>query len=150
MRFIYSREVDALTVELVPKGRTERMVKLGPTCNADVDAKGRLIAIEILDASTWYPKAALEQLEAPTPHYLTLAEAAAEAKLAPVTLRAQITNGKLVGMKQGRDWLVARHELWNYLENRAPQGRPGQVARGAQLRAATLQQKPRGRRKATV
>jgi hypothetical protein len=139
MRITYSRSIDVLDIELLPEGRTQRMVKLGPTCNADLDAKGRLIAIEILDASAWYSKQQLEQLEEPMPEYLTLAEAAAESKIAPVTLRAQIANGRLVATKRGRDWLVARHELWNYLEKRAPtSGSEGSGHKGSRRGAARL------------
>lgn len=54
--------------------------------------------------------------------------------------------------QRGQDSLVARHELWNYLENRAPQGRPGAAAREAQLQAGATRgkQQPRGRRKTPV
>jgi hypothetical protein len=54
---------------------------------------------------------------------LTLPEAAAEAGLNPGTLRVQIHNGRLEAKKIGRDWVVTRAALRDYLNNRAPQGR---------------------------
>jgi excisionase family DNA binding protein len=48
---------------------------------------------------------------------LTLAEAAAIAGLSPTTLRVQIHNGKLEGVKRGRDWWVTRKALAAYMQN---------------------------------
>jgi excisionase family DNA binding protein len=45
---------------------------------------------------------------------LTLAEAASILGLSPGTLRWQIRNGRLVGQKVGRDWLVAPSEVERY------------------------------------
>lgn len=126
MRITYSAAADALSVDLL-EGLTARMVKLAPNVNADFDAEGRLTSIEILGASAWYPKEALDQLASPVV-WLTLKEAAVEAAkqgepISPDTLRSQIAKGKLTGEKRGADWVIATHELWNYLERRAPSGR---------------------------
>lgn len=50
---------------------------------------------------------------------LTLAEAAAELGLSSSTLRWQIANGKLKGVKYGKTWVISRRELDRYgRENR--------------------------------
>ena len=85
--------------------------------------KGRRIAIDILQASAHYPKAELERLGSAEVE-LTLAEAAAESGLAMSTLKNQIHNERLPAAKRGRDWIVTRTALYNYLENRSEAGRP--------------------------
>ena len=46
-----------------------------------------------------------------------------ERGLDPATLRQHIHRGALKAGKRGYDWLVARHELYNYLERREARGR---------------------------
>lgn len=123
MRITYSAEADALSVDLVPDGTSAETRRLTPDVAVDLDEDGRLIAVEVLRASQHYPRAELEQLAAPV-EWLSLAEAAKESGLSPTTLRVQLNAGRLEGRKRGRDWVVARHVLWTYLENRAPSGRP--------------------------
>lgn len=105
MRFTYDPAADALSIQLVPGAASTRTVKIAPDCNADLDARSRLVSIEILQASAYYPAADLERL-APTSDELTLLEAAAESELAVTTLRNQIRAGKLAAVKRGRDWCV--------------------------------------------
>lgn len=139
MRMTYSLTADALAIRLGKGKGPISTVELGGGVNVDYDGDERPVAIEILGASRYYPRAELEQLAQPV-HLLTLAEAAAESKLAASTLKNQILAGRLPATKRGRDWVVARHDLWNYLESRAPQGRPGRSARA----------KPAARRKRKV
>jgi excisionase family DNA binding protein len=61
---------------------------------------------------------------------LTLAEAAKLAKLAPVTLRLLVSEGRIPGQKIGRDWLVAPSDVRAYLKTRRPPGRPPTVYPG--------------------
>ena len=148
MAFTYDRAADALSIELVPEATSARMVRIAPDCNADLDDRGRLLSIEILQASAYYPKAQLERLVR-TSDELTLLEAAVESELAVTTLKSQIRAGKLRGVKRGRDWFVERAELLNYLENRSPAGRPSPAASTSTPReAARRAQRPRatGRR----
>lgn len=123
MRFTYDTEADALAVELVPDAKSARTVELGAGAYADYDRRGRLIALEVLMASTVYPAKELKKLQSPV-DYLTLAEASEEAGLAHDTLRKQIHNERIPGVKRGRDWYIARHDLLNYLETKDPRGRP--------------------------
>lgn len=122
MRMTYDRAVDALTVSLAPDAASQRTVRAGPHCRVDLDAEGRPVAVEILDASALYPAGALEQLEA-TGEELGLAAIAAEYGLDPSTLRHQIRNGKLVARKEGREWKIRRAAMETYLDQRAPSGR---------------------------
>lgn len=131
VRVLYDPEADALAIDLVnnPKSRIKTR-RLNPDLRLDIDETGRLVGIEVLNASHHYPRKRLEQLPTGV-EWLTLAEAAEESGLSTSTLRIQINKGRLPGTKRGRDWLVAGHELWNYLESRAPQGRRSASERGA-------------------
>lgn len=131
MKFYYDGEGDALAIELVDNGRSERSVALTPDVTADFDASGRLISIEVLDASAFYDRTQLERLDSPEA-WLTLADAARDAGLAASSLRVLIHAGKFPrARKQGRDWTISTTDLANYLANRGPAGRPakGKAAR---------------------
>jgi uncharacterized protein YuzE len=52
-RLQYDPTVDALWVELRPRGRSARTVRVSRTVAADFDADGRLLGVEVLDAS-WH------------------------------------------------------------------------------------------------
>lgn len=136
MKVTYSAAADALSVQLLPAARTARSEALGPDITADFDDRGRLIALEVLQASHHYPAAALAALAAPV-DWLTLAQAAKESGLSTSTLRVQLNAGRLAGKKQGRDWLVARHELWSYLESRDVRGRPAAKRKARRRPTAT-------------
>lgn len=123
MLITYDREADALAIDLLPTATRARTERLRPGVFAHYDGEDRLIELEVLGASARYPRAELERVGTPA-DWLTLAEAAKEAALSPATLRSQIHKGRLKAEKRGHDWLVSRAGLWNYLENRAPQGRP--------------------------
>lgn len=81
---------------------------------ADLDSKGRVIALEVLNASRYFPQKVLQRL-AETAHTLTLAEAAKQSGISAATLRKQIHNRRLRATKRGRDWMVAAHDLANYV-----------------------------------
>ena len=117
MRMTYSAEADAMALWLDPRARSVGTKEIAPGVYADFGRGGRFLGLEILDARRRYPKADFAALPTPA-EYLTLREAAAEEKTTPGALRAAIRRGKLAAVKRGRDWHVARHELWNYLENR--------------------------------
>lgn len=133
MQMTYSPTADAVAIELVPEAPSARTQHLGPDIAADFDARGRLVSLEILNASAHYAPAELQRLAAPV-DYLTLAEAAKESGLAPATLRLQANRQRLAAVKRGRDWLIPRHALWNYLESRGPSGRPPRSKRGRRAR----------------
>ena len=128
MRFTYSPGADALYVELAAvERRATRQQEIVPGVIMDFDAQDRVLGLELLGASRHVPRDQLNQAEPPGT-WLTLKEAATEAAakgepISPDTLRSQAAKGKLKTEKRGRDLVVARHELWNYLENRAPAGR---------------------------
>jgi len=122
MRFTYDDTVDAMAVELVPGANSARTRRIARDVHLDFDSRGRLISVEVLNASAHYDPQELAAMASPE-HLLTLAEAGDESGLSAATLRKQIHNGKLYAIKQGRDWMVPEHVLWNYLETRDPRGR---------------------------
>ncbi len=128
MKITYDPQADAVSIDLVTRARRHRTARLAPGVLLHSDRKGRPVEIEILMASTRYAKRELESIGSPV-EWLTLAQAGAEVKLAPATLRKQIHNGRLKAEKRGHDWLVSRAALLTYLENRAPRGQPARKAR---------------------
>lgn len=118
----YDRDADALAVELRAGATSARTVRVSDTVRVDFDAKGRLITLEVLDASGHLDRKTLETL--PTAgEWLTLAQAEHESGLRATTLRVLLNRGRLQGEKRGRDWFVHATALWNYLESRESKGR---------------------------
>lgn len=123
MQFQYDAQVDAMSAQLTPGGKGIITKEVAPGIYLDFDKKGRLVAIEVLNASKHVPREILEQ-HPYTVEYMTLAEAGKESGLSPDTLRRQINNGRIEAIKRGRDWLIDELSLVNYLESRSPAGRP--------------------------
>jgi uncharacterized protein YuzE len=118
----YDREADALSVELRPGARSARTVRVSDGVHVDFDGKGRLITLELLDASQHVDRKALNAIPS-AGQWLTLAEAERESGLRATTLRVLLNRGRLAGERRGRDWFVSATELWNYLESREARGR---------------------------
>jgi excisionase family DNA binding protein len=118
----YDPEADALAVNLRPLREAMGGVEVAPGQFVHQDPEGRIVSIEILRASEYVGRAALEQLPDGT-LWLTIGESAKESGLQEGTLRNIIRSGRLPAVKRGRDWLVAAHELWNYQETKSPRGR---------------------------
>lgn len=143
--FTYDAAADVLGVWLAPDDGTAITRVVAPGVHADVDAAGRLVSVEVLDASGRYARAALEALASPA-ELLTLSEAAAESGLAPTTLRGLLHRGRLAGVKRGRDWLVTAAALWSYLDSRDARGRKPvrpEPARAAKRRVVRQPAPPR-------
>jgi excisionase family DNA binding protein len=118
----YDPSVDAMAIQFTPGGeRYAKSVEVKPGVILDFDHDGRLLAVELLDASWHIP---IEELKTwPSGEtWLTLAEAAKESGHSPATLRVLINQGRLKGRKKGRDWLVSLTDVWNYLESREARG----------------------------
>ena len=122
IRVTYDVEADVLSVELGRPREALGATEVTPGHYVHLDSAGRLVAIEVLDASEHYGPKVLDGLPTPA-RWLTMSEASRKSGLAPTTLRTQIQAGRLRAVKRARDWVVAEHELWNYIDNRAPQGR---------------------------
>lgn len=120
----YDAAADAVAIQFAsaPKGKAPTTRELAPHIRADFLGT-QLLGLEILEASTMLSAEALKGLTPPV-ELLTITEAAKESKRAPTTIRSAIAAGRLTATKKGRDWVVARHDLWNYLEDLAPAGRP--------------------------
>lgn len=139
----YDRKVDALAIRL-RAGKSARTVHATDDISVDLDADGRAVSIEILNASAHVDPNALAQA-APAGALLSLAEAGRESGLSPSTLRGQIHKGKLKGEKRGRDWVVDATSLENYLEAVESRGQradtPKPTSRARQTAAARPRQK---------
>jgi len=136
-RILYDGAVDALTVELTEGAKSAKTVAVTPGLRLDYDRKGRLVTIELLDASFHVDPEQLATIAEPS-DLLTLAEAEAESGIRATTLRVQLNAGRLKGVKRGRDWYVEGAELMNYLESRNPSGRPPASLASARKQAARL------------
>ena len=120
----YDREADALAIKLRPGTKSARTVRVDDDpagMRVDFDAHGRIIQVELLDASSHVERAALEALPAPG---LTLAAAEKAYGLTASTLRVFLNAGKLRGRKVGRDWLVDPRSIEEYMAGRSARGRP--------------------------
>jgi excisionase family DNA binding protein len=147
MQTTYDPTVDALAIQFRDGAKRPATKEVAPGLFLDFDREGRLVALELLDASRHIARAELDQL--PTGgRLLTLAEAAQLAKrekatLSPVTLRVQIRNGRIPATKRGRDWLIHETDLINYLESRERTGRPS--SRSADVDVSERKPARRGR-----
>jgi uncharacterized protein YuzE len=120
MKTRYDAKVDALAIDLRPRARSVKTVRVTREIAVDFDRQGRAVSIEILNASRHLSPDALKELPSARV-MLTLTEAAARATssghpLSPVTLRRQLSAGRIKGEKRGRDWTVSAAELETYLE----------------------------------
>jgi excisionase family DNA binding protein len=121
MKIEYDKDVDALSISFVDRPRSARTEEVSEGINLDFNSKGKLVAIEILDASRFASQESLNKLPE-TSTELTLAEAAKESGLEPDTLRSLINKKRLPARKVGRDWKVDLADLYNYLESRDTRG----------------------------
>ena len=65
MRFTYDETVDAMAVELAPGAKSKRTRRIARDVNIDLDARGRLISVEVLNASEHYDARALAAMVSP-------------------------------------------------------------------------------------
>ena len=116
MKITYDRDVDVLAILLADE-EVETTKNIAPGVEADYDSQGRILAIEFLNAGKKYDLDGVE-LQSPDPFY-SLAAAGALFGLSPTTLRHQIERDVLHGVKVGRNWLVHRDDLEDYMRNRS-------------------------------
>ncbi len=65
MRMTYSSTADALAIWLAPGLETTGAREIAPETYADFNSAGRLLGVEVLNASAFYNRAELEQLPRP-------------------------------------------------------------------------------------
>ena len=116
MKFTYDEDADAMMM-LLADAEVEETREIAIGVYADYDAQGRLISLEILDASKNYDLVGVE-LDAPNP-FLSLAAAGEMYGISPTTLRHQIARGVLKGVKAGRNWVVHHRDLHAYITQRS-------------------------------
>jgi excisionase family DNA binding protein len=121
MKIEYDDSVDALAISFVDNPRSARTKEVAEGINLDFNAKGKLVVIEVLDASRFAPREKLRKFPSAR-RDLTLAEASDESDLASDTLRSLIHKKRLRATKVGRDWMVTLADLYDYLESRDARG----------------------------
>ena len=126
MRVTYDREADALSI-LMADGEVEQTKNIAPGVEVDFDLEGKVLAIEFLNASKKYD-IDTSGLEEPDPYY-SLAAAAELYGLSATTLRHQIERKVLAGVKFGRNWVVHRDDLDEYIKEKS---RKAKLVRSAQ------------------
>lgn len=133
----YSPDADAVAIELAPGHPGDRRTReLAPRVRADFIGE-LLVGFEILEASTLIPGTFLQAMQRPVDE-VTLATAAQLLKRSPNTLRILLRSGRIAGArKRGRDWVVPRAALWEYLDSLAPSGRPAEHPRAPRRRRGT-------------
>jgi uncharacterized protein YuzE len=62
IKLTYARDVDALAIWFAPGAMTIGAREIASETYADFDQNGRLLGIEVLNASVFYDQAELEQL----------------------------------------------------------------------------------------
>jgi len=117
MKIEYDENVDALAISFTKRPRSARTTTVAKGINLDFDAKGKLVVIEILDASRFTSADNLRKLDSARED-LTLAQASKESGLAADTLRSLIHKKRLPATKEGRDWKVSLADLYANLDSR--------------------------------
>jgi uncharacterized protein YuzE len=122
MRVTYDAEADVFGFELA-RAAPARTMQQPDGVLVGYDSNGRVVSITVIEAKAHFDDQALTRLGSPAIE-LSLAEASEKSGLAAGTLRVLLNSGRLEGEKRGRDWVVTLANLDNYLESRAPAGRP--------------------------
>lgn len=134
MKFTYDAEADALYISL-DEATSANTVQVAKGVHMDFDAERRPIGVEILFASKYYSAAALQSIAAPRDE-LPLSQVAKESGVSAETWKKQLQAGRVKGRKIGRDWVVDRAEMLNYLESRDTRGRQAVKRRGRRTKVA--------------
>jgi excisionase family DNA binding protein len=121
MKIEYDKNVDALAISFAERPRSARTETVAEGINLDFNSRGKLVMIEVLDASRFASREKLSELSSPA-ESLTLAEASTESGLSADTLRSLIHKKRLPATKDGRDWKVTLADLYTYLESRDSRG----------------------------
>ena len=124
MKMSYDRAGDILIIQLGDLSESPGAVDLAPGVYVDVTDEGKVLAIEVLDASAKYPPEQLAAIAARYTRPMTLLEAASVAQTTSEALYKAIQRKRLVASKQGRDWYVEEKALEAYLHSRKHEG-PG-------------------------
>lgn len=125
MRIQYDAEVDILTIDLVDDlSESPGARELAPGLYVDVTAEGKLLSVEILDASKKYSLAELSKYPANYEDPISITQAASVANCSTEAIKKAIMRGRLRGKKIGRNWTTTIGALTEYLNSRKHEG-PG-------------------------
>lgn len=124
MRITYDERVDILVVSLGDLRESPGAEEVAPGVYLDIADDGRVLGLEILDASKKYPREVLSQHPAHHDEPIALAEAARTLGVTPQALQKAIVRGRLEGKKVGKTWTTTIAALTRYTNSRAHEG-PG-------------------------
>ena len=127
----YDPDADALQIQFGGSSGVVRTTVVRPGVHLEFDGSGRLVGLEVLEASHVMRADALLNLDDGT-EWLSLSDAAEAAKLSASTLRGQLNKGRIVGEKRNRDWVISRHVLETYLDE-VEQRAQGSAGSGSEL-----------------
>ena len=137
MKTTYDPNADALAIQFASaKGGAVRTREVESGVSLDFDEEGKLLGLEVLDASQHFTAAALAKI-ASAGDQLTLEAAEKEFGLSAETWRKLLQRMRVKGTKVGTTWTISRAAAANYLESRSARGRPAtkKKARRAKVRA---------------
>lgn len=138
MRIQYDEEVDVLTIDLVDDlSQSPGATELAPGLYVDFSEDGRLLSVEILNASTKYPQQVLKAHPASYDDPISLMDASCAAGCTPKALQRAIQRGRLKGQKIGRNWTTTISSLYEYLDSRKHEG-PGSMVVAERANSATI------------
>lgn len=135
MKLTYDRTADALVLQITGgEGRQVKTKEVLPGVHVDVDAEGKVVAFELLNASHHAP---LKSLEAAAQSWRTLQDLEAKHGVTASTWRVLIRNKRVKAKKDGRDWVVDEAEAQRYMDSRAASGRPANSRKARRKKVST-------------
>lgn len=135
MRVTYDGKVDALHVILWEAKAPLRTREAAPGIHLDYTEDGKLAGLELLDASEHVPAAVLARIGKPS-RPMTLADLEKATGITAETWKKLAQAKRVPAAKRGRDWIVEYGDALNYLESRAPSGRPASKRKARRRKAA--------------
>ncbi len=122
MHIRYDEEVDILVVSLAPLTEGRGASEIAPGVWMDMTDDGKLLGLEIMDASKLYPKETLAKHPARYDMPIALTEAAHLLSVTPQALQKAIVRGRLQGEKVGNTWTTTIEAVRAYADSRIHEG----------------------------
>ncbi|MEA3244790.1 MAG: DUF2283 domain-containing protein [Gemmatimonadota bacterium] len=123
MKITYDPKADALYIALWGAKAPFRTVDAGRGVHLDFNDSGKLAGLELLGASEHLPADDLARIGKPSMPR-TLGELEKETGITAETWKKLCQAKRVPATKRGRDWVVELADALNYMESRAPSGRP--------------------------
>ena len=135
MNLTYSLNTDALYISLAPGRKSAACYQLHQDWILDVEAGGRVLGLEVLQASTFLPRRELLVLDPPPRRQATTGCASMTGRLAELAAAIEVSQ---LGARRGQRKWRAADAIHRFLEETAV--RPS--ARAARARGVPAKEKP--------